>query len=344
MPTSISVYASPSSPKLTDIEQSVQDANGLQTEFRFQLSRLGSLDGLPRGKLDPKRFDRTHHASAPRGIILCDRPFQGGRVVHELPPERVYVTCDLPGSLAATPFRLYLLYQLASAAAAIGTGLNRTINSKMIHKPPVGCLWDSWTNATEQNAVMVVARICTRCQGLLQTHSNERGAEKIAACLEILEYVRRSMLGKSPEIANRIFVAYGRSDDWKELVSILKTLGFDVEHFNSQAAAGYWIAERWQEMLNRSRFAFAVMTPDDELSDKKRQARQNVVHEIGLCHAKLGVRNTAILIADGTEPFSNVQGLVHIPFKTGKLDENKPDIIKLLTDRGLLSEDGARPR
>ena len=158
----------------------------------------------------------------------------------------------------------------------------------------------------------------------------------MAACLQILDYIRRRLLGKAPQIANRVFIAYGHSKDWKVLANMLQTWGLDVEHFNIESTAGKHVAERWEQMLNRSRFAFAVMTPDETMKNGRKRVRQNVIHEIGLCHARLGVRNTAILITRDTEEFSNVKGIEHIPFVAGKLRDQSKEIERLLRERGIL--------
>jgi predicted nucleotide-binding protein len=136
---------------------------------------------------------------------------------------------------------------------------------------------------------------CPDCQNALRIHG---GLDKppLAAVLQILDYVRRSMIGDAPEIANRIFIAYGHGQDWHALKELLEEWGLEVEFFNRDAVAGLLVADRWREMLNRARFAFAIMTPDDELADGRRQARQNVVHEIGLCHGRIGLQNTSLLV------------------------------------------------
>jgi predicted nucleotide-binding protein len=90
-------------------------------------------------------------------------------------------------------------------------------------------------------------------------------------------------------------------------------------------------------MLNRARFAFAIMTPDDVMKDGTMRVRQNVVHEIGLCQARLGVRNTAILIANGTDRFTNVGGIVHLAFETGRIAEKSAELRGLLEERGILT-------
>ena len=99
------------------------------------------------------------------------------------------------------------------------------------------------------------------------------------------------------------------------------------------------VSTRWQEMLNSARFAFAVMTPDDRCGQTGlARARQNVIHEIGLCHARIGIESTAVLLAEGTEPFSNMGGINHIDFIPGRIADKSEEIRDLLVARGLLEE------
>ena len=334
----LSVYAHPDCESWDEIRAAVRTANGLQSHFKCSLNGLSApLSAKPR-VTDIETFESVLSQATPSvsGLIFCEERFQDSLLIDERLPKRIYVSCRVTKGLEAPPFRLYLLYQLAAAALTLGARLRAETNQEMIHDPPVGCLWDWWDGDSQRATAMMMARICPRCQGALQTHGNLPD-EAIIAARQLLDYVRRSMLGESPTVANRVFIAYGRSDDWQVLRSLLESWGLEVEHFNREAAV--LVAERWQQMLDQSRFAFAVMTPDDELSDHRKQARQNVVHEIGHCHARIGLRNTAILLAEGTETFTNVDGVNYIPFQAGNLQASSMEIHKLLKDRGILDID-----
>jgi hypothetical protein len=338
MSIEIPVYASPTGKSTEEIQMAVKDANGLQTEFKFVLASPYPIEEKGRGKIAIARVESRLERRRPRiqGVIFCERAFDNGLIIVERPPHRVYVSCRVTLGPAAPAFRLYVLYQLASASLALGARLDRRINKGMIHKKhPVGCLWDWWMTPAEQAAAMLTARICPSCQDVLRRHI-DRPDELMAACLQILDYLRRRLLGKAPQVANRIFIAYGHSKDWKVLARMLQTWGLEIEHFNIEPTAGKHAAERWEQMLNRSRFAFAVMTPDETMKNGRKRARQNVIHEIGLCHARLGVRNTAILITRETEEFSNVKGIEHIRFVAGRLQDRSKEIEQLLLERGIL--------
>ena len=331
----LQIFAHPKGDSWDEIRTSVSTANGLQSHFKCSLSELTTpLSSTPTiADLDAYESQLSKSTPPLSGLVVCEERFHESVLVHELLPKRIYVSCRVKKGLSAPPFRLYLLYQIAAAALTLGARLRSETNEAMIHRPPVGCLWDWWKGAGQRATAMMIARICPQCQQALRTHG-DLPPESIVAAQQILEYVRRSMLGESPTVANRVFIAYGRGEDWLSLKDLVERWGLEVEHFNREAVAGVLVAERWRQMLDRSRFAFAVMTPGDELADGRRQARQNVVHEIGLCHARIGLRSTAILLAEGTETFSNVDGVNYISFTSGNLQASAGRIRQLLTERG----------
>jgi len=336
MRTTIGVFGHPEGKSWNDIQQAVKTANGLQTQCLFELREERTLSRNSKIlKLKKLKKQIALLKPKPRGLFFCEGPFNDGILINEVLPDRIYVSCKVPKRVKAPPLKLYLLYQMAAAALTLSAKLSNRTNRDMVHDPPVGCLWDWWQDAAQCSAAMLTARICLDCRKALHDHGN-LSEEFIFACQQILDYIRRRMMGESPEIANCVFIAYGHGNDWQTLKDLLNSWGLEVEYFNRNSVAGLLVAERWRQMLNRVRFAFAVMTPDDELKDGKWLARQNVVHEIGLCHVRIGLQCTAILLAEGTQTFSNVDGVNYIPFKMGRLADQQGEIRKLLEDRGIL--------
>jgi hypothetical protein len=331
------IYADPAGASWDDVKAGVSTANGLQTAFKCALQPLPvSLPSPPHeGDLDAYERQLSQANPPVSGLFFLEEWFDSSLLILEVLPRRIYVSGQVDRELTSPPFRLYVLYQIAAAALTLGAKLTPVINKEMIHRPPVGCLWDWWEKAGERATAMMIARICPSCQRALQLHGGLT-PEAILAAQQMLDYVRRTMLGESPAVAHCVFIAYGHGDDWTSLRDLLEGWGLEVEHFNKEAVAGVMVAERWKRMLDRSRFAFAVMTPDDQLANGKRQARQNVIHELGLCHARMGLHNTAILLADGTEPFTNVGGVSYIPFRQGDLPAQTGTIRRLLEERGIL--------
>jgi len=337
MRTTFSVYAPSTSRWITPLHEALKAANGLQSKFKYELVSLTDELETKRSTVNVRKLDRKlaeHHV---RGLVICDQAFKDGLVVVELLPERVYVTTQIPRKGPAP--RLYLMYQLAAATLSLTSELGRGQNRRMIHDPPVGCLWDWWVSAKQRTAAMLAARICPSCRQTLSSQYDV-SEDVFDAISTLLEYVRRNMMSGHRDVPDRVLVLHGTASDWKDLVDLLKGFGLEsIEEFTTKPVTGMVVSTRWQEMLNSARFAFAVMTPDDPCGQTGlARARQNVVHEIGLCHARIGIESTAILLAEGTEPFSNMGGINHIDFIPGRIADKSEEIRDLLVARGLLEE------
>lgn len=334
--TRLDVYAHPRGSSWREIESAVRAANALQSYFRLTLHELTTPLTGQRTTVALEQYDRVLRAANVTGLLFCEERFRNEKLVRELLPERIYVSAQVSQARDAPPFDLYVIYQIAAAALTLAARLRIATNDSMIHEPPMGCLWDGWKKDRERATAMMVARICEPCQTALARHG-QLPQEAIASARQMLEYVRASMMGRRPQIAKRIFVAHGRAADWEALVAMLETeWKLEVDYFTRTSTASLVTADRWRAMLDEARFAFAVMTPDERLADGRWQCRPNVIHEIGLCHARIGVLNTAILLAEGTEDFSNVDGINPIRFVSGRLKERQPEIEALLIERGIL--------
>ena len=90
------------------------------------------------------------------------------------------------------------------------------------------------------------------------------------------------------------------------------------------------------DMLAQSRFAFLVMTAEDERADGSFQARQNVIHEIGLFQGRLGFSRAVMVKEDGANSFSNVAGLTYIPFRRGELRSALSEVTRTLMREGFV--------
>lgn len=130
-----------------------------------------------------------------------------------------------------------------------------------------------------------------------------------------------------------VFIGHGRSPAWRELKEFLvERLDLAVEEFNTISVAGIPTVTRLAGMLDISAFAFLIMTAEDEQTDGKRYARLNVVHEAGLFQGRLGFEKAIILLEDGCEEFSNIHGVIHIPFPKSNIKAAFEDI-RAVVDR-----------
>ena len=135
----------------------------------------------------------------------------------------------------------------------------------------------------------------------------------------------------------KMFIAHGRSHLWREFKDFLvETLGLEYEEFDRISAAGKSINNRIEEMLDKSCMAFLIMTGEDEHSDGSVHARQNVIHEIGKCQDRFGSERTIILLEEGCEKFSNIDGIIYISFTNGKIKETFGDIVSALKRESII--------
>jgi predicted nucleotide-binding protein len=137
--------------------------------------------------------------------------------------------------------------------------------------------------------------------------------------------------------SRKVFIGHGRSQAWTILRDFFTNkLGISYEEFNSEPRAGYSTKEVLVSMLNRTKFAFLVMTGEDEHEDKKLHARENVIHEIGLFQGRLGFEKAIILYEQGCEEFSNITGITQIRFPKGNIRAAFEEVRDVLEREGLI--------
>jgi len=148
---------------------------------------------------------------------------------------------------------------------------------------------------------------------------------------------RERRFRKSQEIGTNIFIGHGRSLQWKELKDFIQDkLGLPWDEFNRIPVAGITNIARLSQMLNDAAIAFLILTAEDEQADGKIQARMNVIHEAGLFQGKLGFTRAIILLEEGCEEFSNIQGLGQIRFPKGNIKAAFQDVRDVLEREGLI--------
>ncbi len=153
-------------------------------------------------------------------------------------------------------------------------------------------------------------------------------------------HLRRRSQVQPHEFAHgtRIFLGHGRSPIWRELKDFIsERLNLSVDEFNGVPVAGRTNVERLSEMLDAAAFAVIVMTAEDEQPDGRFRARMNVVHEAGLFQGRLGFTRAIVLIEDGCEGFSNIEGLGQIRFPKGNIAVAFEELRRVLEREKLLA-------
>jgi predicted nucleotide-binding protein len=159
-------------------------------------------------------------------------------------------------------------------------------------------------------------------------------AQKAASHLE-----RKSKRRRSEErIGTNVFIGHGQSRVWRDLKDFLQDrLSLPWDEFNRVPVAGTTNISRLSEMLDAAAIAFLVMTAEDEMSDGAMRARVNVVHEAGLFQGRLGFSKAVIMLEEGCEQFSNIEGLGQIRFPRGSISAVFEEVRKVLEREGLIS-------
>ena len=144
---------------------------------------------------------------------------------------------------------------------------------------------------------------------------------------------------QAERVGTNVFIGHGRSSVWKDLKDFIQDrMHLPWDEFNRVPVAGFTNITRLSQMLDEAAIAFLIMTAEDEQADGKQHARQNVTHEAGLFQGRLGFERAIILLEDGCEEFSNVQGLGQIRFPKGNVSAVFEDIRRVLEREGLVDE------
>ena len=184
-----------------------------------------------------------------------------------------------------------------------------------------GATMFSWPlNMVEPTPIHRIQESLTRCR----KSSLDLLSEAVSFLEQELEFLPDQPTSRptepEPTGGTNIVIGHGRSPVWRELKDFIEDrLHLPVDEFNSTSAAGIPTTERLRAMLNEARFAFLVMTAEDEQADGKLRARENVVHEVGLFQGRLGFQRAIILLEQGCDEFSNIRGLGQIRFPRGNI-------------------------
>nr|SUS16590.1 unnamed protein product [Ciceribacter selenitireducens ATCC BAA-1503] len=140
-------------------------------------------------------------------------------------------------------------------------------------------------------------------------------------------------------VGTNVFIGHGRSPSWRELKDFIEgRLHLPSDEFNRVPVAGMSNITRLNEMLESAAFAFLILTAEDEQRDGKLNARMNVVHEMGLFQGRLGFMRAIVLLEDGCEEFSNIQGLGQIRFPKGNVAAAFEEVRMVLEREGLVGK------
>lgn len=142
---------------------------------------------------------------------------------------------------------------------------------------------------------------------------------------------------RSARIGTNVFIGHGRSPLWRELKDfVVERLKLPYEEFNRVPVAGITNIARLSEMLDGASCALILLTAEDEKADGSMQARMNVIHEVGLFQGRLGFTKAIVVLEEGCEEFSNIQGLGQVRFPRNNISAAFEEIRAVLEREGLV--------
>lgn len=134
-----------------------------------------------------------------------------------------------------------------------------------------------------------------------------------------------------------VFIGHGRSKLWARVQIYVKDdLNLKTLTFEDESRTGETIINILEEFLDKTSFAILILTAEDETSDGKSRARQNVIHEAGLFQGRLGFDKVIILKQAGVEEFSNIAGLQYIPFSDDTIEQSFYELQRKFKKLGLI--------
>jgi predicted nucleotide-binding protein len=295
----------------------LQGTTGDWREFDFDeiVATVYELSGLE--NLDPQ----ADLADQARGLIEKTRP----QVVSVL---RAWLTRQedvLISEICQEASKVDPMNERSAQTALVGQ-----MGAKLIRDTTA--LSEGWRAAPHQ---VVEARVISIRSSFQSCEKLAQLATRAADHLARLE-LSQGATGQKPVAAgSNVFVGHGRSAAWRELKDFIsERLGLPWDEFNRVPVAGVTNIARLSEMLDQAGIAFLVLTAEDETADGGERARQNVVHEAGLFQGRLGFARAIVLLEDGCEEFSNIQGLGQIRFPAGNVAACFDEV------RGVLEREG----
>ena len=144
---------------------------------------------------------------------------------------------------------------------------------------------------------------------------------------------------RDARLGTNVFIGHGRSATWKELKDFIQDrLRLPWDEFNRVPVAGVTNQARLAEMLDAAAVALIIMTAEDETAEGAMQARMNVIHEVGLFQGRLGFTKAIVLLENGCEEFSNIQGLGQIRFPVENISACFEEVRRVLEREEVISQ------
>lgn len=90
--------------------------------------------------------------------------------------------------------------------------------------------------------------------------------------------------------------------------------------FEDHAKPGLTIIENLEIIAAECSSSIIIITKEDVQENGQVRARQNVIHELGYCHAYFGRERVVVMLEEGAEIPSNISGILYTPFRDSAIE------------------------
>lgn len=137
----------------------------------------------------------------------------------------------------------------------------------------------------------------------------------------VLGYFEDKHIKIKPIVTNKVFIVHGHDEAVKVKVArFVEHLKLEAIILPEQVNRGRTIIEKFEANSSDVNFAIVLLTADDEGKAKteasyRKRARQNVIFEMGYFVGKLSRSNVFMLLDEGVEKPSDMDGIVYTSLK-----------------------------
>jgi predicted nucleotide-binding protein len=196
-------------------------------------------------------------------------------------------------------------------------------------KSSPGSAWDEWGEDNKIASVRIYLRdvpdeVVESLQEFLPREQDRDAFSVLDDALAEYDKPQKTSVARLPTEVSHvmdgpIFVVHGHAHAvLHEAVRVLERgTGREVTVLHEQPNAGRTILEKFEDHAVTAAFAVVLLTGDDAGgvsagADIRLRGRQNVIFELGFFFGKLGRQRVAVLLEEGIEKPSDIDGLVYI--------------------------------
>jgi predicted nucleotide-binding protein len=305
------------------------DYVGAALELWRSMVQMGEA-GRNQDEVEINRCAERATAAANEGIGFLDqaRPLLES-IVGQLPPEDLRRA--LPGYVAVLQLELENQQQLIAVAVASATSKE------------VGRYLETATRAAEAHRDIGrrMAALGILDGGVEEMARNmDRMGDMVEEFAAAAQRMSQADLKYMPLLGDRVFLIHGHAPDYEAVKEMLTELGFGdrVTVLKEEPNRGQTVLEKFITHAGRACMAVALVTPDDVVSEgaaSHRQARPNVLFELGWFIGRFGSEKVCLLVRRGTPLPSDMGGVLTLEYDSD-VRAIEPELRREIAAMGLL--------